>query len=249
MRIRLKIAYDGTEYVGFQCQTNGTAVQDVVNAALSDLFGKPVKTLGASRTDAGVHALGNVAVFDAQTRIEPSKIAFALNARLPEDIRVVESDRVPDDFHPRFQRTIKTYEYRILNRAHEDPLTRRTEMHWYRKLDEKAMDEACRCLVGEHDFISFCSSGFSSRTTVRTITRADVRRDGDRVVFTITGNGFLYNMVRIIAGTLIEIGSGKYPPERMKEVLEAKDRNEAGPTAVARGLVLIGIEYPDYEQK
>ncbi len=247
MRIRLRIAYDGTEYVGFQSQTNGVAVQDVLNAALSDLFQREVRTLGASRTDTGVHAEGNVAVFDVDTRIEPSKIAFALNARLPEDIRIVSSDRVPDDFHPRFQNTVKTYEYRILNRAHADPLTRRTEIHYYYHLDENAMNAACSYLLGEHDFRAFCSAGFSSKTTVRTIYQASVTRTGDRLVFSITGSGFLYNMVRIIAGTLIEIGSGKYPPGRMEEILKSCDRKMAGPTAVARGLVLMEIRYPDYE--
>ena len=248
MRIRLRIAYDGTEYVGFQCQTNGTAVQDVVNAALADLFGHPVRTLGASRTDAGVHAEGNVAVFDVETRIAPWKIAFALNARLPEDIRIIESDEVPETFHPRFQETIKTYEYRIINRAHPDPLTRRTEMHYHYPLDARKMDMAAKYLIGEHDFLSFCSAGYSSRTTVRTILDAKVVRDGERITFSITGNGFLYNMVRIIAGTLIEIGAGKYPPERMKAILGARNRNEAGPTAIARGLVLMKIEYPEYDQ-
>lgn len=248
MRIRLRIAYDGTDYAGFQCQKNGVAVQDVLNGALEDLFKRPVKTMGASRTDAGVHAEGNVAVFDMDTRIEPSKIAFALNSRLPEDIRITESVRVPDDFHPRFQNTMKTYEYRILNRVHPDPLTRRTEFHYYYPLDEKKMDEACAFLIGEHDFRGFCSSGFSSKTTVRTIYHAGVKREGDRIRFSITGSGFLYNMVRIIAGTLIEIGSGKYPPSAVEGILLSGDRNQAGPTAVAKGLVLMEIRYPDYDK-
>ena len=248
MRILLRIAYDGTEYVGFQCQKYGVAVQDIINSALTDLFSKEMKTIGASRTDTGVHAEDNAAVFDVDTRIEPSKIAYALNSRLPDDIRITKSQAVPDDFHPRFQNTIKTYEYRILNRAHEDPLTRRTEFHYYYPLDEERMNSACRYIVGEHDFRSFCSAGFSSKTTVRTITDAHVTRTGERLVFRITGTGFLYNMVRIIAGTLIEIGAGKYPPEKMAEIIAAGDRRAAGPTAVAKGLVLMKIEYPDYEE-
>ncbi len=248
MRILIRIAYDGTNYSGFQSQKNGVAVQDVLGSALCDLFGHPVKTISASRTDAGVHAEGNVCVFDVETRIAAGKIAFALNARLPEDIRIVESVRVPDAFHPRFQDTVKTYEYRILNRAHPDPLTRNCEMHYYYALDAQKMDEAARYLIGEHDFLSFCAAGYSSKTTVRTIFRAGVVREGDRVVFSITGTGFLYNMVRIIAGTLIEIGAGKYPPERMKEILAARDRSAAGPTAVAKGLVLMEIRYPDYPE-
>ncbi|MDD5858983.1 MAG: tRNA pseudouridine(38-40) synthase TruA [Eubacteriales bacterium] len=246
MRIKLTVAYDGTNYNGFQCQTNGVAIQDVLNGAISDLFGTPIRTIGASRTDAGVHAEGNVAVFDVETRIHPSKIAFALNARLPEDIRVVESERVPDDFHPRYQTTYKTYEYHILNRVHPDPLFRHTEMHVYYPLDAQKMNTAAQYLIGEHDFASFCSSGNSTATTVRTITDASVTRTGDRLVFRIRGNGFLYNMVRIIVGTLLYIGDGRWEPERMRTIIEARDRHEAGPTAIPKGLVLVGIEYPDY---
>ena len=183
MRIRLRIAYDGTEYSGFQCQVNGVAIQDVVNRALSDLFRIPVRTIGASRTDAGVHAEGNVAVFDIETRIHPSKIAFALNARLPEDIRITESEQVPDDWHPRYRNTVKTYEYRIMNRIHPDPLTRRTELHYYYKLNDEDMNRAAGMIVGEHDFASFCAAGSTSASTVRTIYDAHVRRNGDRVVF------------------------------------------------------------------
>ena len=246
MRIKLIAAYDGTNYNGYQSQVNGIAVQDVLEKAIADLFGQPIRTLGASRTDTGVHAEGNVAVFDVDSRIEPSRIAFALNARLPQDIRILDSARVPDDFHPRFQRTIKTYQYHILNRKFPDPLRRNTEMHYYYELDEHAMHKAAQMLIGEHDFASFAAAGFSSRTTVREIYDASVTRNGDRITFTITGNGFLYNMVRIIAGTLLEIGAGKYMPEHMADILEAKNRKAAGPTAVSKGLVLVRIEYPDF---
>ncbi len=244
-RIRLIVEYDGTNYSGWQSQTNAPAVQDVLEASLFDLFGHEIHTLGASRTDAGVHALGNVAVFDIVTRIAPSKIAFALNSRLPQDIRILSSEQVSDSFHPRYQRTVKTYEYHILNRTFPDPLRRNTEVHFHYPLNEKSMDAAAQFIIGEHDFASFCAAGFSSKTTVRTIYAANVRRTGDRIVFSVTGNGFLYNMVRILAGTLLEIGEGKYPPEKMKDILEACDRHAAGPTAVAKGLVLVKIEYPD----
>ncbi len=247
MRIKLIVAYDGTNYNGYQSQVNGVAVQDVLEKAIADLFGQEIRTLGASRTDTGVHAEGNVAVFDVESKIEPSRIAFALNARLPQDIRILDSARVPDDFHPRFQRTIKTYQYHVLNRKFPDPLSRNTEMHYYYDLNEKAMNEAAQMLIGEHDFASFAASGYSSKTTVREIYDAGVERLGDRVTFTITGNGFLYNMVRIIAGTLLEIGAGKYGPERMRNILEARNRKAAGPTAIAKGLVLVKIEYPDFE--
>lgn len=248
MRIKLTVAYDGTAYVGWQCQTNGIAVQDVLNEAVSDLCGHQIRTLGASRTDAGVHAEGNVAVFDADLRMDPSKIAFALNARLPEDIRIVRSEKVADDFHPRFQKTVKTYEYHILNRTHPDPIGRLYEYHVYGPLDENKMNEAAQFLLGEHDFASFCAAGNSSKTTVREIYEAGVERRGDRVIFRITGNGFLYNMVRIIAGTLIYIGQGRMEPGEMEKIIDACDRSKAGPTAIPRGLVLKEIRYPDAEK-
>lgn len=247
MRVKLIVAYDGTNYHGYQSQVNGVAVQDVLEDAIEHLFGKRIRTMGASRTDAGVHALGNVVCFDVDSRIDPTKISFALNARLPDDIRIMDSCEVPESFHPRFQDTVKTYQYHVINRKFPDPLTRNTEMHYYYPLDAEKMDAAAKMLIGEHDFASFAASGFSSKTTVRTIYDAHVTRDGDRVTFEITGNGFLYNMVRIIAGTLLEIGGGKYPPEHMEKVLEAKNRSAAGPTAIARGLVLCEIRYPEYE--
>ena len=246
MRVKLTIAYDGTNYQGYQSQANGPTVQDALEDAIEALLGKRIRTMGASRTDTGVHALGNVACFDTDTKIPADKLSYALNARLPEDIRVLDSCTVPDDFHPRFQNTIKTYEYHILNRRFADPLRRNTEMHYYYPLDAEKMDEAAQMLLGEHDFASFAASGYSSKTTVRTIYAANVTRDGDRVTFRITGNGFLYNMVRILAGTLLEIGGGKYPPGQMREILEARDRQAAGPTAIPRGLVLVEIRYPDY---
>jgi len=253
MRIKLTVAYDGTQYVGYQSQTNGIAIQDVLEEAVSELFGRPIRTMSASRTDTGVHALGNVACFDVETRIEPSKIAFALNARLPEDIRVVKSERVSDDFHPRFQRTIKTYVYTILNRTHPDPMRRNLEWHIYGPLDDRKMDAAAGALLGEHDFNSFCAAGSSAKTTAREIYAASVRRDGDRVIFEITGNGFLYNMVRIIAGTLVEIGRDdslaiEDAESVMAAIIEARDRSAAGPTALAKGLMLKEIRYPDYEE-
>ena len=221
MRVKLTVAYDGTNYHGYQSQVNGASVQDVLEEAIEGLFGQKIRTMGASRTD--------------------------LNSRLPQDVRIMDSCQVADTFHPRFQTTVKTYRYHILNRRFPDPLTRNTEMHYYYPLDEEKMNEAAAFLVGEHDFASFAASGFSAKTTVRTIYRAEVVRTGDRVVFTVTGNGFLYNMVRIIAGTLLEIGGGKYPPQKMKDILEAKDRAAAGPTAIAKGLVLERIEYPEAE--
>ena len=242
-RIGMVVAYDGTNYCGWQIQPNGITIQGVLNKCLSDLLGEKIEVMGASRTDAGVHALGNVCVFDTNTRIPGEKISYALNQSLPEDIRIQLSEEVEPDFHPRYTDSEKTYEYRILNRTFPVPTERLYSYFYHYKLDEKKMREATSFLIGRHDFASFCGSGAQVKSTVRTITSAMVERDGDIITIRISGTGFLYNMVRIIAGTLIEIGNGQYPPERMKSIVEACDRSAAGPTAPACGLTLIGIRY------
>jgi tRNA pseudouridine38-40 synthase len=247
-RIKLTVAYDGTGYCGWQIQPNGITVQEVLNRALSELLGEEIHTIGASRTDAGVHALGNVAVFDTASRIPGEKFAFALNAGLPEDIRIQKSEEVDPAFHPRFTETIKTYEYRILNRRFPDPTRRLNSLFWYGKLDPDRMRRAAAYLVGTHDFRSFASSGGNTdetKSSIRTIYRLEIQQEEDLICLHITGNGFLYNMVRIIAGTLLEVGSGKKEPEMIPEILEAKDRARAGFTAQARGLTLVEIQYPE----
>lgn len=246
-RVKLIVAYDGTNYCGWQVQPNGITVQEVLNKALSDLLGEEIKTMGASRTDAGVHALGNVAVFDTSARMPADKISFALNTRLPEDIRIQKSEEVPPEFHPRFTSTIKTYEYRILNRTFSDPTRRLNSFHWYGSLDEGAMEKAASYLVGEHDFKSFATATPDVENTVRRIYAMEVWKADEMIHLRITGNGFLYNMVRIIAGTLMEVGKGSYSPEHMKAILEARDREAAGPTARALGLTLVGIKYPEWD--
>ena len=242
-RIKLIVAYDGTNYCGWQVQPNGITVQEVLNQALSDLFAKKIACIGASRTDAGVHALGNVAVFDTDTRIPADKISFALNQRLPEDIRIQESKEVAGDFHPRFCNSRKTYEYRILNREFPLPMYRNNTYFCYRKLDLEKMQQAAEYLKGEHDFKSFCAAAAVVETTVRTIYELTVSRQEDIITIRVTGNGFLYNMVRIIAGTLLQAGMGMIEPEEIKTILAAKERSAAGPTAPAQGLTMIGIEY------
>ena len=202
-----------------------------------------IKVIGASRTDAGVHACGNVAVFDTESRIPGDKFSFALNQRLPEDIRIQESCEVDADFHPRYADTVKTYEYNILNRRFELPSKRLYAAFCYYPMDIERMNQAAAYLVGEHDFKSFCSAGAQVQTTVRTIYAVNVTKDDDMVHIRITGNGFLYNMVRIIAGTLMQVGTGLMEPEQVKEILEARDRSKAGPTAVAKGLTLVEIRY------
>lgn len=248
MRILLTLEYDGTAYAGWQRQENALAVQQVVEEAVSKLVGARTVLFGASRTDAGVHAMGNVAVFDTEARMAADKFVFALNQRLPEDICVQDSCEVPMDFHPRFQKTVKTYEYRILNRKFPLPAYRLNTYFYYYPLDVEKMQKAAAYLVGEHDFASFCAAGAQVKTTVRTVYSLDVDKDGDLITIRITGNGFLYNMVRIIAGTLIRTGTGEWEPECVPEILEARSRAKAGPTAPAKGLTLMEIRYPDAEK-
>lgn len=242
-RVKLVVAYDGTNYHGWQVQDNGITIEEVLNRTISELVQEDVKVIGASRTDAGVHACGNVAVFDTESRIPGDKFSFALNQRLPEDIRIQESCEVDADFHPRYADTVKTYEYNILNRRFELPSKRLYAAFCYYPMDIERMNQAAAYLVGEHDFKSFCSAGAQVQTTVRTIYAVNVTKDDDMVHIRITGNGFLYNMVRIIAGTLMQVGTGLMEPEQVKEILEARDRSKAGPTAVAKGLTLVEIRY------
>ena len=242
-RVKMTVAYDGTNYKGWQVQPNGITIEEVLNRHLSSLLGEEIAVTGASRTDSGVHSLGNVAIFDTTTRMPADKISFALNQRLPEDIVVQGSCEVPADWHPRYQNSRKTYEYRILNRTFRMP-TRRLDTYFYHhSLDVEKMSRAAVYLEGEHDFKSFCCVRTQTETTVRKIYSLDVDRKGDEILITVTGNGFLYNMVRIIAGTLIQVGKGKFNPEYVKEMLDAKDRTQAGQTAPPQGLTLMKIEY------
>ena len=283
-RILLSVAYDGTGYAGYQAQKSGVpTIESELNRALTELTGVPVEVAGASRTDAGVHARCNLAVFDTESRIPPEKFAHALNVRLPDQICVNASLETAEGFHPRFCSTVKTYEYRIYNAQMPDP-TRRLYTYFSRyRFDVVAMRKAAAYLVGEHDFKSFCSMYTSAKTTVREITSVEIidypcREEGPlsvsakmtcdtnigrevdlpagmtaaktvgisemprEIVIRVSGRGFLYNMVRIIAGTLMEIGRGARKPEQMPEILQACDRRAAGPTAPACGLTLVRYE-------
>ena len=281
-RIMLTIAYDGTDYVGWQMQPNGIAVEQVINKALSELLKEDIIIAGASRTDSGVHADGNVAVFDTETRIPADKICFALNQRLPKDIVCTSSCEVKPDFHPRHADCTKTYEYTIYNAVHPDPIKRRYSYFVYVPLDIEAMRQAAEYLKGEHDFASFCSAHAQVKTTVRNIYSLDIIQgdeinqgdgsliekgnnedkkeaieiDGPQRIYVshdikirISGNGFLYNMVRIIVGTLVKVGYHFYPPEYVKTILDACDRTKAGPKAPAEGLKFVGIEYNPEDYK
>ncbi len=243
-KILLRVAYDGTAYSGWQLQPNGVTIEEKLNQALLGLFHEEIQVVGASRTDSGVHSRGSVAVFTTSARMPADKMAIALNQRLPEDIRVQSSEEVPMAFHPRKLNGVKTYEYHILNRKVEDPLRRLDSTFCYYPLDLGKMRAASACLVGEHDFASFCTVKSSAETTVRTVYSLTVDRDAeDMITIRVSGSGFLYNMVRIIAGTLMRIGTGFWPPEKMREILEARNRRAAGPTAPARGLTMVGLTY------
>lgn len=242
-RVRMVVAYDGTGYHGWQQQDNGITIESELNRCLSELLGEDIRVIGASRTDAGVHALGNVAVFDTESRIPAEKISYALNQRLPEDIRVQKSEETAEDWHPRRRGSRKTYEYRIYRGEFAMPVKRLYSYFTYHSLDVERMREAAAFLEGEHDFKSFCQTGAQVESTVRTVYALQVEEQGADLVLRICGNGFLYNMVRIIAGTLMEVGQGKREPQSMPDILKARSRSAAGPTAPARGLTLIGYEY------
>ncbi len=252
-RIKLTVAYDGTNYCGWQVQPNGLTVEEVLNRSLSDLIGEEIHIIGASRTDSGVHAQGNVAVFDSDTKIPPERISYALNQKLPEDIVIVKSEEVACDWHPRYQyHIVKTYEYHIWNSPVKHPLKQRYATHVSFPLDVEQMRKGASYIVGIHDFASFCNVRTNTEDTVREVYSIDILENknaecggipGNEIIIRVTGNGFLYNMVRIIAGTLIRVGRGFYTPEKIREILERKERTADGITAPAGGLVLVGISY------
>lgn len=243
-RIKLTVAYDGTAYCGWQVQPNGITVEEVLNRTISRLTGEEIHIIGASRTDSGVHAMGNVAVFDTDSSIPAERMAYALNQKLPEDIVIVNSEEVSEDWHPRYQDVIaKTYEYHIYNAKVPNPLKRRTTAFVSYDLDVERMRAGAAYLVGEHDFVSFCNVRTSVEDTVRRIEDIQITQEGPEIIIRISGNGFLYNMVRIIAGTLIRVGRGYYEPQKVREILESKKRTEAGVTAPPQGLVLVEINY------
>ncbi len=244
-RYLLTVSYDGTNYCGWQRQQNGPSVQQTLEETLEKLLRQPVRVTGASRTDAGVHALGQRAHLDAVTNIPAEKMPFALNTMLPGDIRVLHGLTVPDSLHARFSVSGKTYQYRIHNSPHASALYRNLSAHVPVRLDDRRMDEAARVLLGTHDFAAFAAAGGSAKTTVRTITEIRVERRGEDIFLTVSGNAFLYNMVRIIAGTLIDIGHGKLPSGAMQKALDTGDRLQLGVTAPPQGLTLVEVRYPE----
>ncbi len=241
--IKLILEYDGTNYAGWQVQPNGASIQDVVQKAIAEITGEPdVRLVGSGRTDAGVHAAGQVAHFRTATNIPAANLLHAINTKLPEDIAVLHAEDVPDDFHARYSARSKTYRYTILNEPVHHPLERRRACLVRAPLDLAAMRRAAAALVGTHDFAAFQSKP-QGKSSVRTISQLDIVADGPRIDIWISADGFLYNMVRSIAGTLIKVGLGRTPPDAVAAVLESRDRAAAGPTAPPQGLCLMGVAY------
>ena len=244
-KVLLTIAYDGTDFFGWQIQKDPTVrtVQGEVQKSLSKLFKRDIEVTGASRTDRGVHAMGQRATVVVDTTMPVENMASAMNSVLPQDVAVLKAEEVPFEFHPRYDAKNKTYEYTIYCSRLRNPLYRNISelVRW--QLDVEKMRAAAKAFIGTHDFKGFCFSGNSSKTTVRTIFSLDVVEDGEFIRITVNGDGFLYNMVRIIAGTLIQVGAGKIAPEDMEDIINSCDRARAGHTAGSSGLILKNIEY------
>jgi tRNA pseudouridine38-40 synthase len=226
-RIKLIVSYDGTNYCGWQIQPNGVTIEEVLNNTISELTNEEIKIIGASRTDAGVHALGNVAVFDTETTIPADRIHLALNQKLPRDIVITKSEEVALDWHPRYQKSIKTYRYYIVTGEVPDPTKRFTHCFTSGKLNVDKMKEAMSYFVGEHDFVEFTRGECSGKNTVRTIYKAEIRQEENVIIFEIQGNGFLYNMVRMMVGLVMHVGRGSCSPGVIKERLEEGRRKKA----------------------
>ena len=242
-RILLTVGYDGTDYCGWQYQDNGPSIQAALEEALRKATGAFARVTGASRTDAGVHARGQRAHFDTAASIPAEKYPFVLNRFLPEDIRVTKGMEVAPDFHARFMAAGKWYAYRIHNAAHPDALFHRMTAHVPLRLDDERMRRCGEQLLGTHDFAAFAAAGGQAKTTVRTIDRFSLVRTGDELTIRVHGDGFLYNMVRIIAGTLIDVGHGKLPEDCISRAIASKNRLDLGITAPAKGLELTRVEY------
>ena len=244
-RILFTIAYDGSDFFGWQKQPdeNIRTVQGEFEKALGRFFKKNIECIGASRTDRGVHAMGQRAIIDIDTTVPTEKFPLALHSFLPEDISVVKAEDVSEEFHPRYDCVKKIYRYKIYNGKYRNPICRKYSEYCHVFLDEKKMNEVSKAFIGTHDFKAFAASGNSSKTTVRTIFDIYVKREGEFVVITVTGDGFLYNMIRIMAGTLMLAGTGKLDFDGLLKIIESRDRTKAGKTAGPNGLTLMEINY------
>lgn len=243
MNIKLTVEYDGTNYHGWQIQHSGETIQAVLEKAVSTFVGQPTRITGAGRTDAGVHALGQVANFFYPKEFDQHRIRRALNALTPVDMTIKEVEIVPDSFDARRDGRSRVYEYRILNRSAPSPFYLTTALHVHDPLDLEVMRRAVRCLEGEHDFSSFQAAGCDAAHAVRKVYRTSLDQRSELLVYTIEATAFLRHMVRNIVGTVIEVGRGLRSPQSFAELLEARDRTKAGPTAPAHGLFLVEVKY------
>ena len=241
--IKIIIEYDGKDWGGWQKQPNKLNIQGEIERAIEEITGEKVLLIASGRTDAGVHALAQVANFKIEKDIPVEKIPYALNSKLKKSIRIKSAEEVDEKFHSRYTCKRKTYKYIINNSLQGTAIYRNLQYHFPEKLDEEKMNKGIKYLIGEHDFKSFKASGTSSKSSVRIIYDANVKREGEIVTIELTGNGFLYNMVRIIAGTLVDVGIGKIKSEDVKTILEAKDRLKAGKTLPPTGLYLVDVKY------
>lgn len=246
-RIRMIIQYDGTSYVGWQTQPNGISIQSTIEKEIEKLCGEKCVLHGSGRTDSGVHALAQVAHFDTNSRIPPEKWRFALNSGLPSDIRIAYSEKAPNDFHARFLVKKKHYRYTLQLGAFAEVFHRNTALHVHYPLDFELMQNAAEQLLGEHDFAAFKSAGVELKSTVRTIYRSQWTKKGNIAYYDIAGSGFMYNMVRILTGTMLEIGEGLADENAIKTALLSGRRDDAGATAPAHGLMLTRVEYEDFD--
>ena len=246
-RVRCVVEYDGTAYVGWQTQPNGVSVQETVESALKKVTGEDVRIHGSGRTDSGVHARAQVFHFDTGVRMPAGKFAIAANMFLPADVRILWSGEAPEDFHARFTAKEKTYRYTVQTGPHARVATRNTACHIHVPLDFCAMEEAAALIAGTHDFAAFKSAGVRTETTVRTVFSSAWTRQDKYLFYDVTGNGFLYNMVRILAGTMLEVGKGLRTVSSVAAALESGRREDAGATAPAHGLTLMRVRYPDFD--
>ena len=241
--IRLTIEYDGKDYNGWQKQPNKLNIQGEIEKAIFNIMHEEVDLIGSGRTDAGVHSLGQVANFKTNSNFPIEKMPIALNSQLKNSIVIKKAEEVDERFHSRYNAKNKTYRYIINNSKTGTAIYRNLEYCYPFELDVEKMQEAAKYFEGEHDFKAFKSSGTSGKNSVRTIYKAEVKKDGERIIIELTGNGFLYNMVRIISGTLLDVGLGKIKPEEISKIIESKNRQNAGKTLPAHGLYLVCVEY------
>lgn len=242
-RLVLWLEYDGTEFHGWQTQPGQRTVQAELEGALFRMCNEPVRIVGSGRTDSGVHALGQVAHFDTKSPISPEKFRLGLNTLIGRDVSVLDCREAREAFHAQFDARRKTYRYRILNRRTPSALRRHRVWHVRASLDLERMRRAAGALQGDHDFTSFCAAGGSDASAVRRVERLEVRKEGDEVIVETTAEGFLRHMVRNIVGTLVEVGRGDRGPESIPDLLAARDRTLAAPTAPAQGLYLVAVDY------